>query len=165
MMDYDVFGKTADNRNILLYTANDKTTAECVYNTFSDLVRERMLIKDGVYIDEISVSAEVDFHACLYVGVNEVFNDLNVTELVRENIKQNDVLLDEVSMADEEVGNILRDFMEFTGEEKLMEFITVDVNKVHYSAEESFGETLGYVVPCKFDVIKFLKVAEHDFGG
>lgn len=43
--DYDIYGVSEDNKTkVLIYTANDKDTAEMVHNLLSDLVGYKMLV-------------------------------------------------------------------------------------------------------------------------
>lgn len=44
MEDYDIYGKTADRKNILLCSFNDRDIAEVVFNVLKDLSEEKMLV-------------------------------------------------------------------------------------------------------------------------
>ena len=159
-MDYNIYGVAGDKK-ILLYTANDKETAEYVANILRDFSEQRMLIKDNVYIHNVSIMADVEFNAYMYIDVNEVFNNINVDSLVKDCVNDSDVLIDAVSASDEEVGNLLQEYYDSEDASSIMQFITIHKDKIRYDEEESYESTLGYVVPCTFNVNAFLKEVEE----
>lgn len=158
-MIIDIIGKTDDNQQVLLYTTNDKNTAKTASKILDNLAKREMLVTESAYIHNISVNinTKIPFDAYIYIDVNEIFKTINIEELAKDNIEQTDTLIDTISSYNEEIGIALEKYFTENTINDVMKFITIHKEKTYYSDTETNGETLGYIVPCVFDVTSFLK--------
>ena len=134
-----------------------------ICNFLRDLSAEHMLVKDGVHIDNISVSAtDIEFNTRLYINANEALKGIDIETLATENIDEEiysdeyDDLATVLRKCDKDLADKVLGYWEEKGTNALMNFITIEKDKTYYDKEASCGETLIYVVPCVFNVNKFM---------